>query len=119
LLDPVLISADCNVTFSEVIDVCREYSKFSQNDWVAPGERYTTHNTILLFGNSISTQIISLFSIIHEPTRITQNTGNGTLLDPVLISADCNVTFSEVIDVFREKSDHNEKFSLHCGHFFL
>jgi hypothetical protein len=29
------------------------------------------------------------------------------LLDPVLISADCNVTFSEVIDVCREKSDHN------------
>jgi hypothetical protein len=24
-----------------------------------------------------------------------------------LISADCNVTFSEVIDVCREKSDHN------------
>ena len=45
--------------------------------------------------------------MIHEPTRIYQNTGNGTLLDPVLISADCNVTFSEVIDVCREKSDHN------------
>jgi hypothetical protein len=29
------------------------------------------------------------------------------LLDPVLISADCNVTFSEVMDVCREKSDHN------------
>jgi hypothetical protein len=38
---------------------------------------------------------------------INQNTGNGTLLDPVLISADCNVTFSEVTDVCREKSDHN------------
>jgi hypothetical protein len=39
--------------------------------------------------------------VIHEPTRINQNTGNGTLLDPVWISADCNVTFSEVIDVCR------------------
>jgi hypothetical protein len=29
------------------------------------------------------------------------------LLDPVLISADCNITFSEVIDICREKSDHN------------
>ena len=29
------------------------------------------------------------------------------MLDPVLISADCNVTFSEVIDVCRQKSDHN------------
>ena len=48
-----------------------------------------------------------IWILIHEPTRIYQNTGNGTLLDPVLISADCNVTFSEVIDVCREKSDHN------------
>ena len=54
--------------------------------------------------------IINVFylqNVIHEPTRINQNTGKGTLLDPVLISADCNVTFSEVIDVCREKSDHN------------
>jgi hypothetical protein len=60
-------------------------------------------------GNSLS-NIINVFylqNVIHEPTRINQNTGNGTLLDPVLISADCNVTFSEVIDVCREKSNHN------------
>ena len=59
--------------------------------------------------NSLS-NIINVFylqNVIHEPTRINQNTGNGTLLDPVLISADCNVTFSEVIDVCREKNDHN------------
>ena len=59
--------------------------------------------------NSLS-NIIKVFYFqneIHEPARINQNTGNGTLLDPVLISPDCNVTFSEVIDVCREKSDHN------------
>ena len=48
-----------------------------------------------------------LQNVIHEPTRINQNTGNGTLLDPVSISADCKITFSEVIDVCREKCDHN------------
>ena len=45
-------------------------------------------------------------------------TGNGTLLDPVLISAECNVTFSEVIDVCREKSDHNAtKISLQISNY--
>jgi biopolymer transport protein ExbD len=64
----------------------------------------------LVENNNSLSNIINVFylqNVIHEPTRINQNTGNGTLLDPVLISADCNVTFSEVIDVCREKSDHN------------
>ena len=50
--------------------------------------------------------IINVFylqNVIHEPTRINQNTGNGTLLYPVLISADCNVTFSEVIEKVEKK----------------
>ena len=65
---------------------------------------------LLVENNNSLSNIINVFylqNVIHEPTRINQNTGNGTLLDPVLISADCNVTFSEVIDVCREKSDHN------------
>ena len=65
---------------------------------------------LLVENNNSLSNIIKVFylqNVIHEPTRINQNTGNGTLLDPVLISADCNVTFSEVIDVCREKSDHN------------
>jgi hypothetical protein len=36
----------------------------------------------------------NIINVIHEPTGINQNTGNGTLLDPVLISTDCNVTKS-------------------------
>ena len=59
------------------------------------------------FRTAFFKQIWHLQNVLHEPTRIYQNTGNGTLLDPVLISADCNVTFSEVIDACREKSDHN------------
>ena len=65
---------------------------------------------LLVENNNSLSNIINVFylqNVIHEPTRINQNTGNGTLLDPVLISADCNVTYSEVIDVCREKSDHN------------
>ena len=65
---------------------------------------------LLVENNNSMSNIIHVFylqNVIHEPTRINQNTGKGTLLDPVLISADCNVTFSEVIDVYREKSDHN------------
>ena len=65
---------------------------------------------LLVENNNSLSNIINVFylqNVIHEPTRINQNTGNGTLLDPVLISADCNATFSEVIDVCREKSDHN------------
>jgi hypothetical protein len=65
---------------------------------------------LLVENNNSLSNIINVFylqNVLHEPTRINQNTGNGTLLDPVLISADCNVTFSEVIDVCREKSDHN------------
>ena len=65
---------------------------------------------LLVENNNSLSNIINVFylqNVIHEPTRINQNTGYGTLLDPVLISAECNVTFSEVIDVCREKSDHN------------
>jgi hypothetical protein len=58
-------------------------------------------NCLINLSNIIN--VFYLQNVIHEPTRINQNTGNGTLLDPVLISADCNVTFSEVIDVCREK----------------
>ena len=57
---------------------------------------------LLVENNNSMSNIIHVFylqNVIHEPTRISQNTGNRTLLDPVLISADCNVTFSEVIDV--------------------
>jgi hypothetical protein len=59
-------------------------------------------NVDLLVDNNNSSSNIT--NVIHEPTGINQNTGNGTLLNPVLISADCNVTFSEVINVSREKS---------------
>ena len=53
--------------------------------------------------------IIELYNLtnqVKEPTRIDVNTGTATLLDPILTSQDCTVSFSEVIDVDRTISDH-------------
>ena len=65
---------------------------------------------LLVENNHTLNDILTVFylkNVINEPTRINQITGIHTLLDPVLISGDCNATFSEVIDIRRDISDHN------------
>ena len=51
-------------------------------------------------------QFYNLTNHISEPTRVDLNSGTATLLDPVLVSQDAVVLFSEVIDVNRTISDH-------------
>jgi hypothetical protein len=44
--------------------------------------------------------------LVKEPTRIDIISGIETLLDPVLVSDDCDCRFVEVIDIDKTISDH-------------
>ncbi|CAG2224800.1 unnamed protein product [Mytilus edulis] len=48
-----------------------------------------------------------LQNVVKEATRFDHRSGRATLLDPILISEDCCATFTEVIDINRQMSDHN------------
>ncbi|CAC5380776.1 unnamed protein product [Mytilus coruscus] len=64
---------------------------------------FTEHNHVL----NDQMNIFCLQNVVKEATRFDQRSGRATLLDPILISEDCCATFTEVIDINREMSDHN------------
>ena len=51
-------------------------------------------------------QLYSLNVLVKKPTRIDIISGIETLLDPVLLSDDCDCKFVEVIDIYKTISDH-------------
>jgi hypothetical protein len=51
-------------------------------------------------------QLYNLTNLVKEPTRIDIISGIETLLDPVLVSDDCDCRFVEVIDIDKTISDH-------------
>jgi hypothetical protein len=51
-------------------------------------------------------QLYNLTNLVKEPTRINIISGIETLLDPVLVSDDCDCRFVEVIDIDKTISDH-------------
>ncbi|CAC5368803.1 unnamed protein product [Mytilus coruscus] len=64
---------------------------------------FTEHNHVL---NDLM-NIFCLQNVVKEATRFDHRSGRATLLDPILISEDCCATFTEVIDINRQMSDHN------------
>ena len=44
-------------------------------------------------------QLYNLTNLVKEPTRIDMISGIETLLDPVLVSDDCDCRFVEAIDI--------------------
>jgi hypothetical protein len=51
-------------------------------------------------------QLYNLTNLVKKPTRIDIISGIETLLDPVLVSDDCNCRFVEIIDIDKTISDH-------------
>ena len=51
-------------------------------------------------------QLYNLTNLVREPTRIDIISGIETLLDPVLVSDDCDCRFVDVIDIDKTISDH-------------
>ncbi|CAC5373651.1 unnamed protein product [Mytilus coruscus] len=64
---------------------------------------FTEHNHVL---NDLM-NIFCLQNVVKEATRFDHRSGRAALLDPILISEDCCATFTEVIDINRQMSDHN------------
>ncbi|CAG2191653.1 unnamed protein product [Mytilus edulis] len=75
---------------------------------------FTEHNHVL---NDLMT-MFCLQNVVKEATRFDHRSRRATLLDPILISEDCCATFTEVIDMNRQMSDHNatkEQFYLNAN----
>jgi hypothetical protein len=51
-------------------------------------------------------QLYNLTNLVKEPTRIDIISGIETLLDPVLVSDDCDSRYVEVIDIDNTISEH-------------
>ena len=56
---------------------------------------------------SSSNRLVDLINTFNFRNAISEPTRQHALLDPVLFSDDCNVTFAEVIQVDRVASDHD------------
>ncbi|CAC5418707.1 unnamed protein product [Mytilus coruscus] len=75
---------------------------------------FTEHNHVL---NDLM-NIFCLQNVVKEATRFDHRSGRATLLDPILISEDCCASFTEIIDINRQMSDHNatkEQFYLNAN----
>jgi hypothetical protein len=69
-----------------------------QKGFIALGDLYTTHTRILYLGKLTS---------IHINSPLLNSKSYDALLDPIIYSDECEISFSDVIQIDRNISDHD------------